>query len=144
MLIVCDCILKYWIVIFQICAHDVRVVDTGPRSSPDTRSVVRSHIREILVPRHWPAAATSHRGYEHGDKSVSLLKGVILVGPIVEHNGDGHIYVDLQHKDCACGMAYYEEKGTRCRASNEWILATEQNTELQSGGLSVCVKPGPG
>ena len=57
---------------------------------------------------------------EHGDKSLSLLKGVILVGPIAEHNMV--INFDLQHKDCVCGMAYYQEKGTRCRAINGYSL----------------------
>ena len=46
------------------------------------------------------------------------------MGPIVEHNWDGDINFDLQHKDCVCGMAYYEEKGTyvQCRAINGYSL----------------------
>ena len=90
----------------QICDHDVRVV-TGPRSSPDTRDsgqvpdqwsghTVTPPIREILVPRHWPAAPTSR-----GRVTIDI-NGSNIGGPIVEHNGD--ISFDLQHKDCVCGM----------------------------------------
>ena len=115
MLMVCDCILKYWIVIFQICADDVRVVDTGPRSSPDTRSVVRSHrhtAHQGNLSSQTLAGSSQHvnsdRGYEHGDKSLSLLKGVILGGPIVEHNGDISI-LTFNTRLCMWygSMAYY-------------------------------------
>ena len=119
----------------QICDHDVRV-DTGPKSSPDQWSghTVTPPIREILVPRHWPAAPTSR-----GRVTIDI-NGSNIGGPIVEHNGD--ISFDLQHKDCVCGicgMAYYEEKGTQCKAINGYSLLSR----IQSG-LSVCVQSGPG
>ena len=116
----------------QICDHDVRV-DTGPKSSPDQWSghTVTPPIREILVPRHWPAAPTSR-----GRVTIDI-NGSNIGGPIVEHNGD--ISFDLQHKDCVCGMAYYEEKGTQCRTINGYSLLSR----IQSG-LSVCVQSGPG
>ena len=66
--------------------------------------------REILVPRHTLAGSSYQSqgiwamSMGTSDVSLSVLKGVILVGPIVEHNGD--INVDLQHKDCVCGMWY--------------------------------------
>lgn len=116
----------------QICDHDVRV-DTGPKSSPDQWSghTVTPPIREILVPRHWPPAPTSR-----GRVTIDI-NGSNIGGPIVEHNGD--ISFDLQHKDCVCGMAYYEEKGTQCRTINGYSLLSR----IQSG-LSVCVQSGPG
>ena len=108
MLMVCDCIPKYWIVIFQNpdlwsrCpgGHWAKVI-TDTRDSgqvPDQWSghTVTPPIREILVPRHWPPAPTSR-----GRVTIDI-NGSNIGGPIVEHNGD--ISFDLQHKDCVCGM----------------------------------------